>query len=82
MVKNPPANAGDITAVSSIPGSGRCSGGEDGNPLQYSCLEYPMDKEPLWTTVHGVTKSQTWLKRLSTGAVSITCKPHRKKVYD
>ena len=47
MVKNPPANAGlmspDIRDVSSIPGLGRCPGGGHGNPLQYSCLEKPMD---------------------------------------
>ena len=41
VLKNPPANAGD---VGSIPGSGRSPGGENGNPLQYSCLEKPMDR--------------------------------------
>ena len=41
-VKNPPANAGDVGLV---PGLGRCSGGENGNPLQYSCLGNPMDRE-------------------------------------
>ena len=46
VVKNPPANAADIRDVGSIPGSGRCPGGGHGNPLQYSCLENPMDKEP------------------------------------
>ena len=44
MVKNPPANAGDIGDTSSITGSGRCPGGGNGNPLQYSCLENPMDR--------------------------------------
>ena len=39
MVENPPANAGGITDVVSVPGSGRSPGGEHGNPLQYSCLE-------------------------------------------
>ena len=43
MVKNPPANAGD---VGSIPGSGRSPGGGNGNPLQYSCLENPWIEEP------------------------------------
>ena len=47
MVKNPPANVGlmspDIRDVGSIPGLGRCPGGGHGNPLQYSCLEKPMD---------------------------------------
>ena len=44
MVKNPPANAGDIGDISSIPGLGRCPGGGNGNPLWYSCLENPMDR--------------------------------------
>ena len=44
MVKNSPANAGDIRVVGSIPGSGRSPGGSHGNPLQYSCLENPMDR--------------------------------------
>ena len=56
MVKNPSANAGD---VSLIPGSGRSPGGGNGNPLQYSCLENPMDRGAWWATVHGVGKSQT-----------------------
>ena len=61
-VKNPPANAGD---VGSVPGSGRSSGGWYGNPLQYSYLENPMDREAWWARVHRVTKSQTCLKQLS-----------------
>ena len=44
MVKNPPANAGDIRDTDSIPGSGRSSGGGHGHPLQYSSLENPMDR--------------------------------------
>ena len=59
MVKNPPANARDIKDVGLIPGSGRSPGGEHGNPLQYSCLENPMDRGARWAIVHGVTKSQT-----------------------
>ena len=61
-VKNPPANAGDTRDVSSIPGSGRSPGGGYGNPLQYSCLENPMDREAWWATVYRFTKSQTELK--------------------
>ena len=61
MVKNLPANAGDTRDVGSIPGSGRVPGEENGNPLQYSCLGNPMDRGAWWATVHGVTKSQTWL---------------------
>ena len=64
VVKNPPPNAGDIRDVCSVPGSGR-SGGGHGNPLQYSCLENPMDRGAWQTTVHGVTKIQTLLKPLS-----------------
>ena len=54
-IKNPPAacNAGD---VSSTPGLGRYSGGGNGNPLQYSCLESPMDREAWWAMIHGVEK--------------------------
>ena len=47
VVKNPPANAGDIRVVGSIPGSGRSPGGRHGNPLQYSCLEYPHGQRSL-----------------------------------
>ena len=56
-------NAGD---AGSIPGSGRSPGGRHDNPFQYSCLENPMDRGAWQATVHGVTKSQTLLWRLST----------------
>ena len=59
MVKNPPANAGDVTEAGSIPGLGRFPGGRHGNPLQYSCLENPMDRGAWWDIVHTVAKSQT-----------------------
>ena len=59
VVKNPPANAGDIRYMHSIPGSGRSPGGGHGNPIQYSCLENPMERGAWWATVHGVTESQT-----------------------
>ena len=62
MVKNPPANAGDAGDMGLIPGSGISPGGEHGNPLQYSCLENPMDRGAWWAVVHRVTKSQTGLK--------------------
>ena len=65
MVKNQPANAGDLRDVSLIPGSERSPGGGHGNPLQYSCLENPMDRGAWWATVHGVTTSQTRVKQLS-----------------
>ena len=56
MVKNLPANSGDR---GSIPGLGRSPGEENGNPLQYSCLENSTDRGAWRVTVHGVTKSQT-----------------------
>ena len=65
-VKNSPANAGAAEDPGSIPGWGRSPGGGHGNPLQYSCLENPMDRGAWRATVHKVAKSRTWLKRLST----------------
>ena len=59
MVKNPPPSAGDTIDSGSILSSGRSSGGGNGNPLQYSCLENPMDRGAWWATVHRVAKSQT-----------------------
>ena len=61
VVKNLPANTGDIRDVGSIPGSGRSPGGGRGNPLQYSCLENSMDRGAWQATVHGVAKSRTRL---------------------
>ena len=61
MVKNPPASTGDAQDAGSIPGSGRSPGGEHGNPLQYSCLENPMDRGAWQFTLQGVAKSQTQL---------------------
>ena len=52
-------NAGDIRDVGSIPGLGKSPRGGHGNPLEYSCLENPMDRRAWWTTVHGVPKSWT-----------------------
>ena len=59
MVKNPPANAGDVRDAGSIPGSGRspCPIRGHGNPLQCSCLENPMDRGAWQAMVHRVTKS-------------------------
>ena len=65
VVKNQPANAGDIKDASSIPGLGRSPGGGTGNPFQYSCLENPMDKGAWRVPVHRVTKSQRWLEGYS-----------------
>ena len=55
-VKVSTCNTGNL---GSIPGWGRSPGEENGNPLQYSCLENPMDRGAWWATVHGVAKSQT-----------------------
>ena len=58
MVKNPPANAGD---VSSISGSGRSPGEGNGNPLQYCCLGNPMDRAAWRAAVHGVTEESAMI---------------------
>ena len=59
LVKNLPANAGDIRDAGLIPGSGRSRGGGHGNPLQYSWLGNPMDKGACWATVHSVAELNT-----------------------
>ena len=61
MVKNPPDNAGGIRGACSMPGLGRPSGREHGNPLQYN----PMDRGAWWVAVRRVAKRQTWLKQFS-----------------
>ena len=57
VIKNLPASAVDIRDTGSIPGSGRSLGEGNGNPLQHSCLENPMDRGAWRATVHGVAKS-------------------------
>ena len=74
-VKASAQNAGDL---GSIPGSGRSPGEGNGNPLQYSCLENPMDREAWWATVHGVAKSLTRPSDL-TFTFTIRGKGRRKK---
>ena len=64
--KNPPVNAGNVRGVSLILRAGRSPGGGHGNPLPDSCLESPVDRGAWQATVHGVTKSQTRLKRAHT----------------
>ena len=59
VVKNSPTKAGDKRDLGLILGSGRSSGGGHGNPLQYSCLEKPMDRGSWQVTVHGVAESDT-----------------------
>ena len=58
-IKNLPANALDVRDANSIPGLGRSPGGWHGNPLQYSCLENPMDRGACWATGHNVAESDT-----------------------
>ena len=61
QVRNLPVSAGDTGGTGLIPGMGRPPGGGHGNPLQYSCLENPVDRGAWWATVCGVTKNQSQL---------------------
>ena len=72
VVKNPLANAGNLRDADSIPELGRSPGGGHGNPIQYSCLENPVDRGAWWATVHRVTQNQTQIKQLSTHAHTYT----------
>ena len=60
VVKDTPTSA-SIKDAGSVPGSGRCPGEGNENPLQYSCLENSMDRRVWWASGHGITKSQTQL---------------------
>ena len=68
VVKKPPTSAEDLDL---IPGSGRAPGGGNGYPLQYSCLENPMDRGAWWVPGHGVAKSRTQLKQLSIHSIQL-----------
>jgi len=57
VVKNPPVNAEDAGDLGSVSGLGRSPGGINGNPLQHSCLDNPMDRGAWWATVHGVAEN-------------------------
>ena len=82
MVKNLPANVGDIKDTGQIPGLGRSPGEEHSDPLQYSCLENPTDRRDWQASVPRVAKSRTRLKRLSThahiGSAVLTARPPGK----
>ena len=65
VCKEPACNAGNAREMGSIPRSGRSPGGGHSNPIQYSCLENPMDWGAWQATVHGITKRGTWMKQLS-----------------
>ena len=66
MIKNQPVNAQDARATGLIPGSKRSPAEGNGSPLQYSCLETPMDRGAWWATVQEVTKSWTHLSTTTT----------------
>ena len=70
VVRNPPANVGD---AGSIPGLRRCPGEGNGNPLQYSCLENPMDRGAWQATVHEIAKSQTQLSTTTSTKDTACC---------
>ena len=80
VVKIQPANAGDIRDKCSVPGLGGSPGGGHANQLQYSCLGNPMDWRVWWATMHRVTKSWTWLKRLNTHRHCLMDKQINKRV--
>ena len=75
VIKNPPANSGDVRDSGSIPGSGRSPGGGNGNPLQYSCLQNSMDRGAWRATVPGVTQSQTRPSILALNGLSVCSLP-------
>jgi len=71
VVKNLPAKAEDRRDSDLTPGLGRSPGGGHGNPLQYSCLQYPMDRGAWWSIVHRVAKNQIRLEQLNMHAHNI-----------
>ena len=77
-IKNPPANLGDIKDSGLIPGLGRPPGGGHGNPLQYSCLENPMDRGAWWATIHRVTKSWTTMKETECAHTAKVIGPYQR----
>ena len=79
VVKNLPANAGDTGDAGLIPESGRSPGERNGNPLQYSCLENPIDRGAWQATVHGVAKSWTHLSNL---ALTVPMHTYGQLIYD
>ena len=74
-LKNAPVSAGDTRDSGSVSGLGRWSGEGHDISLQYSCLEHPRGRGAWWDAVHGVAKSRTWLKRLSTRAYKLETRP-------
>ena len=84
VVKNLPANTGDVKDPGSVPGLGQGCGGRHGNLLQYSCLENLIDRGVWWATIHRVAKSWSYLKWLSMHACSVNllcCTLHLSSIY-
>ena len=73
VIKYLPANSGDLRVTGSIPGSGRSPREGHSNPLQFSCLENPMNRGAWWAKVHRFAQSQIWLKRLSMHVCDVPC---------
>ena len=73
VVKNLPANAGDIKDMGLIPGLGRSPGGGNGSPFQHSCLENSEDRGAWWATVHGFAESwvASVLRKITPGEISV-----------
>ena len=70
VVKNPPANTGDIKDAGSVPGSGRSPGRGTDNPLQHSCLGNPMDRGAWWAAVYGVPNTKRLTMHACCGEVN------------
>ena len=68
MIKNLPANAGDVRETDSIPGLGRSPGEGNGNPLQYSCLRNPINRGARQATIHGVAEKLDIIERVSSSS--------------
>ena len=73
IVKNLPANAGDVRDAVLIPGLKRFPGGGNGNPLEHSCLENPTDRGAWWATVHGVAELEKTERLTLSLPVSVKC---------
>ena len=82
VVKNTPANAGDIRDVGSIPGLGSSPRGGHGSLLKYSCLENPMNRGAWWATVHSIAQSRTQLKQLSMQPCKFLYGPNLTYIHD
>ena len=80
VVKNPPANAGVTRDVGLIPGLGRCPGEGNSKPLQYSCLEKPVDRGAWWYTVHGASKELGTPEHMRINILILKRRKSRRKI--